>query len=195
MEHVIPVHVMHTISGRLIDFENPNSDNIIIEDIAWHLARINRFNGATSYPYSVASHCVMVSRRMHAGLEKVGLLHDAAEAYINDLSSGLKGLCPDYRDIERRFWKVIAAKFGLPEEIHAEVKEIDQKMACWEAQILQPWPPAWAQREQLPDGFGLPCYNEYFAEQAFLARFNELYNPHLFDPVQYSPSPFYVMEA
>ncbi len=181
-------HVMHTISGRLIDFENPNSDNIIIEDIAWHLARINRFNGATSYPYSVAAHSVMVSKRVPEAFAKAGLLHDAAEAYLNDLNPGLKDLCSPYRDIERRFWKVIAAKFGLPEEIPAEVKEIDQKMACWESQILQPWPPAWAQREQLPEGFGLPIYNEYYAEQAFLARYNELFNPE-----QYNPSPAYLL--
>src|SRR5687768_15659264 len=104
---------MTTISGRLIEYANPNPDNIVIEDIAWHLARVNRFNGATKYSYSVAAHSIMVSRRVGPTLSLIGLMHDAPEAYCNDLGTGLKELCPDYRNVERRFWKVIAKKFGL----------------------------------------------------------------------------------
>jgi hypothetical protein len=166
---------MTTYSGRLIEYANPNPDNIIIEDIAWHLARVNRFCGATKYGYSVASHSIMVSRRVPQHLALVGLLHDVQEAYLNDLGTGLKFLCPDYRNIEAQFWKVIAKKFNLPEEIPAEVKEIDRKVAAWESQILQPWPPAWAQQVPLPEpDFTIPIYNEYHAEQHFLARYHAL---------------------
>ena len=166
---------MTTYSGRLIEYANPNPDNIVIEDIAWHLARINRFNGATRYGYSVAAHSVMVSRRVPAGHAVLGLLHDAQEAYLNDLNPGLKEICPEYRVLESRFWAIIAKKFNLPEEIPTEVKEIDRKVAAWESQILQPWPPAWAQLVPLPEpDFTIPIYNECHAEQHFLARYHAL---------------------
>jgi hypothetical protein len=165
---------VHTISGRLIDYSNPNPDNIVIEDIAHHLARENRFNGATEYGYSVAAHSIVVSRYVSEGLELVGLLHDAPEAYLKDLNPELKKILPEYQRLEALFWTVIAQKFNLPLMIPQEVKDVDRKVACWEAQLLQPWPPAWAQKETIPEGFSLPIYNEHWAAQYFLARFNQL---------------------
>ena len=88
-----------TFSGRMFDFWNPLPESLCIEDIAHHLALINRFTGATSVPYSVAEHCVRMSYMVEFGWrvdeELSGdplsnLLHDAAEAYIGDTASPQK---------------------------------------------------------------------------------------------------------
>ena len=86
---------LETVSGRKIDVSNPNPSTIVIEDIAWALSRMPRFSGHTIpfVPYSVAQHCIRVAEELDSYGPKIqlyGLLHDAAEAYINDLPSPVK---------------------------------------------------------------------------------------------------------
>lgn len=81
---------LRTASGRDFYFDKP--DAIRIEDIAAALAKINRFNGHTRVPYSVAQHSIWVSHRVAeaghgAKYQMLGLLHDAAEAYLGDLTA------------------------------------------------------------------------------------------------------------
>lgn len=87
---------MQTASGRTFNLARPSPDDILIEDIAHHLAHINRFNGATCRPYSVAEHSILAMRIAGAdglrdpfGLLAV-LLHDGHEAYFGDLIQPLK---------------------------------------------------------------------------------------------------------
>jgi 5'-deoxynucleotidase YfbR-like HD superfamily hydrolase len=86
---------LETVSGRKIDVSNPNPADIVIEDIAWALSRMPRFSGhSIPYtPYSVAQHCIQVAEDLKdygPDVQLYGLLHDAAEAYINDLPSPVK---------------------------------------------------------------------------------------------------------
>ncbi|WP_226781860.1 hypothetical protein [Oceaniglobus trochenteri] len=55
--------------------------------IADTLAKINRFNGRTCGPWSVASHSVLVSQLCPPAQKANGLLHDAHEFIIGDLTS------------------------------------------------------------------------------------------------------------
>ncbi|CAB4125076.1 COG1896 Predicted hydrolases of HD superfamily [uncultured Caudovirales phage] len=86
---------LETVSGRKIDITNPDPSTIVIEDIAWALSRLPRFSGHSIpyVPYSVAQHCIQVANDLKEHGPEVqlfGLLHDAAEAYINDLPSPVK---------------------------------------------------------------------------------------------------------
>ena len=86
---------LETVSGRKIDVSNPDPATIEITDIAWALSRMPRFSGHSIpyVPYSVAQHCIRVAEDLkEAGprIQLLGLLHDAAEAYINDLPSPVK---------------------------------------------------------------------------------------------------------
>ena len=86
---------LETVSGKKIDITNPNPDTIEITDIAWSLSRMPRFSGHSIpyIPYSVAQHCIQVAKELAphgARIQLHGLLHDAAEAYINDLPSPVK---------------------------------------------------------------------------------------------------------
>jgi len=104
---------VHTISGFVVNLLNPDPDTISIQDIAHNLARINRFNGATKVPYSVADHSVWVSKVVPEEHALAGLLHDASEAYLGDIVAPLKPLLRDYCYLEERFDAVIGKTFNV----------------------------------------------------------------------------------
>ncbi|KMQ81062.1 putative hydrolase of HD superfamily [Candidatus Burkholderia pumila] len=80
-----------TVSGNYFDFLTPHESTFDIGDIAHGLSHICRVAGQTSEFYSVVSVSHLVSHE-HA---LAGLLHDAAEAFIGDVSKPLKRLLPD----------------------------------------------------------------------------------------------------
>ena len=89
------MNTLETVSGRKINITNPDPLTIEISDIAWALSRMPRFSGHSIpyIPYSVAQHCIQVMKELAPHGPRIqlhGLLHDAAEAYINDLPSPVK---------------------------------------------------------------------------------------------------------
>ena len=97
---------LETVSGRKVDVSNPDPATIDIEDIAWALSRMPRFSGHSIpyVPYSVAQHCIQVARDLAPHGPRIqiyGLLHDAAEAYINDLPSPVKHIPEIYAVIKK----------------------------------------------------------------------------------------------
>lgn len=84
---------MTTRSGKQVMLESPTSDMIDVRDIAYSLSRTPRFLGHTYGPvYSVAQHCCLVAKKVPHSLFRAALFHDAAEAYIGDISQPLKKL-------------------------------------------------------------------------------------------------------
>lgn len=117
--HWITTGDFTTFSGKLVNIHKPKPEMICIEDIAHALSNICRFNGHTPRHYSVAQHSIFVSNLMKQNGENVemrlhGLMHDAAEAYIQDIIKPLKHILGgDYASIEHRFEMVICERFGL----------------------------------------------------------------------------------
>lgn len=97
---------MLTASGAEYHLAGPTSlaacgRPVKIEDVAHHLAIVAQFNGATSRPYSVAEHsllCCDIAERAGASVfvQMAALLHDAHEAYTNDLISPAKQAVDNY---------------------------------------------------------------------------------------------------
>lgn len=87
---------IQTFTGRQFWPLEPDPADVVIEDIAHHLARKCRFNGATRRFYSVAQHSVLVAESLvgrGVGVQLLGLLHDAAEAYLPDVARPYKSQC------------------------------------------------------------------------------------------------------
>lgn len=136
---------IQTRSGGYFDILSPEVSPIDIIDIAHALSNLCRFTGHTHHFYSVAQHSVLVSRLVPPKFQMAALLHDAAEAYLGDVTSPLKALLPEYKRIERRVEAAILDRFGLPSWLPLEVKHADLVMLATERRDLMPaTPEKWA---------------------------------------------------
>lgn len=135
---------IQTWSGVRFDLLDPRPEDVHVEDIVHALANVNRFTGHARWAYSVAEHSVNVAELVSPAHRKIALLHDATEAYVNDLAAPLKRLpaLAGYRDIERGVWQAIAARFDLPAAVPPEVKRADLVMLDIERRLLLGSPPA-----------------------------------------------------
>lgn len=119
LQKVFQMSVIETYSGRIISLLDPKPEDIIIEDIAVGLSQLCRFNGHCSRFYSVAEHSCYVALvvNIQAGSvedEFAALMHDAAESYVGDVTRPVKRLLgPEYGEIEERFERAIAERFGI----------------------------------------------------------------------------------
>ena len=169
--------VILTRSGHDFDLLAPESSRIEIADIAHALSNICRFTGHTHQFYSVAEHSWWCSLMVAPADALAALLHDAAEAYVGDVSSPLKALLPEYRRIEHRIHAAICARFGLSVDASPAVKRADQWMLRSEQIYCMG---SWKDSPRL-DGFAsLDAIKPYYwrpevARSKFLERFGELY--------------------
>lgn len=124
------------VSGKEIDLLNPASQMIDIEDIAHHLAKLDRYNGASpKFHYSVGQHCLYVTEILPKPLKLWGLLHDATEALCGDVVSPLKRLIPAYKEIEAGISRAVCERFGLACLDYTPIKAADK--AVMAAEMLQ----------------------------------------------------------
>jgi len=127
---------METYTGRQFFFADPRPEDFDIEDIAWALAHIPRFTGHTRKPSNVAQHCLFVAKMSPDEVFLEALMHDAAEAYLGDVSRPLKSLLPDYQALEARVEAVLAERFELVYPWPATVKHWDSVSIPIERQLL-----------------------------------------------------------
>lgn len=174
-----------TSTGRYFYFDKPDPQTVDIQDIATALSRICRFTGHTHQPYSVAQHSVYVSYLVPKEYALQGLLHDAAEAYLGDVSSPLKQMLPEYKVIERHVEQAICVRFGLPFPLHPSIKQADLRMLVTEKRDLMPKPTAvrylgedavaWSSLNSIqPTDFPIYPVDSITAYYSFLNRYNEL---------------------
>ena len=132
-----------TASGRTIDLFSPSTADIDIHDIAEHLSKLCRFTGACRPFWSVAQHSLLVSRLCHPDAALAGLLHDASEAYLGDVSSPLKHspMMAGYRELEAEWEQAIGRAFGVELwRFHDEVKAADKQAFSQERfHLAFPW--------------------------------------------------------
>ena len=145
------------------------------------MSNICRFTGHVNKFYSVAQHSVYVSRLCPPELQFQALLHDASEAFLGDVSSPLKKLLPDYREIEERVHAVVMVRFGLPIEMPSEIKLADTIMLATEKDLLLnpsgvKYEGQWDFIKDVPRAtFEIIPMNPKEAEKFFLDEFNKLW--------------------
>jgi uncharacterized protein len=123
-------------SGAWFDFCAPGSSDFTIEDIAHGLSNICRYSGQCTSFYSVAEHSILVSETA-IGFEFEALLHDAAEAFIGDITRPLKQMLPEYKKIEADVQRAILDRFGV-RSLPPEVKKADLRVLAAEQQQIMP---------------------------------------------------------
>lgn len=165
-----------------MDLVNPNPSEIHLGDIARALSRICRFNGFCREFYSVAEHSVLCVKAfaLHAAgninddpflrdIARDILMHDAAEAYLGDVTRPLKRHLPDYKQIENRMEAAIAARFNLSGQSPEWVKRVDLELLALEKRDLMPGAGCWPVVERVvPPDLSIRCAPPEIAERAFL---------------------------
>lgn len=149
----LPPSSLVCMYDREIDLTDLASWEPSLADIVRGLSQINRFNGQTMRPYSVAAHsvkCLHVLSSNHDCTDPeillAMLLHDAAEAYIGDIIRPIKqSICLEVYPLEEAVMLKIYNYFGITPKTVAELNtpsitelfhEIDTRMAVTEADQL-----------------------------------------------------------
>lgn len=171
-----------TYTGKHFNYQSATIDDIAIQDIATSLSNICRFAGHLPAFYSVAQHSVLCSHLVKPELAFEALMHDASEAYCQDIPAPLKALLPDYRNVEAGVDRLIRFKYALPTEQSPAVKYADLTMLATERRDLGiddgvPWPVL----EGIPptDLFVISPLQPRQAFSLFMTRFNDLASPGL----------------
>lgn len=123
-------------SGKLVKLTEMKPDDILIQDIAHHLAMKVRWNGAVNKFYSVAEHCIHVASFVPLELKLEALLHDAPEAYLFDIPRPLYNMFPFLVALEDTLHFVCAEKFGLHMPYHEKVRSADDYILMEERYFL-----------------------------------------------------------
>lgn len=180
-----------TATGQTVDLAWLDAETIHLDDIAHHLAQLNRYTGACSRPYSVAEHSLLVAEILERerairspAVLMAALLHDAHEAYCADISSPMKQVLGDgWRTTEHRIAHSVRARFGVLSASAAARELIEwadlTALATERAQLLPPCGPEWpASRSHPPIGWVRLADRDGMTwldwKQAFLDRFAEL---------------------
>lgn len=165
-------------SGRYFEFTNPMP--LTIEEVAHALAHLCRFTGHCSSFYSVAQHSVLVSRLLPPQLAMQGLLHDAVEAVLGDMSGPLKRLFPEYKALEHRVEAVILEGFGLPTQLDPLVKRADLvALRTEQRDLMRKEGGSWTCLDGIePDARPIYPFSPDVAREMFLRRHFELTKTH-----------------
>jgi len=190
-----------TASGLKLTFLSPDVKVIRLADIALHLSRLCRFTGAPTQFYSVAQHCVLVGSLIKEALDDegvsdqtyeywdqilAGLLHDAEEYVMGDVSSPLKAcMGGKYNWVASGIRRIIYERYRIDWSYHNEaVKIADNKAILIERFYLMPDHPDWPKIPLKEMPYGKPRLMEHEAArdcyitavQSALKKRNDLRN-------------------
>jgi len=179
---------IETRSGVQFNLSDPRADDIYINDIAHGLSLLCRYVGQCRQFYSVAEHSILCSKMaedegLPVSVQLACLLHDAAEAYLGDLSGPLKALLRDSGAdlldlLESAMMSVVLEGLGLEGKCRftSDVERIDKAMLAVEVGCLMEsrgqWLPSdWPQAGPTCRVIGYP---QESVEAMFLGRYVDL---------------------
>ena len=182
---------IQTVTDERFDLLEPKPEQVNVIVIAHALSRTCRFGGHVRQFYSVAQHSVLVSQRVPEPYRLHALLHDAAEAYIGDVTRPVKQVVNaisrnEFRAFEERIEGAIWKRFGIQwtEDAERTVAEADERMLATEAQaFFDDSVDDWVKK--LKPAYPIPIkpLEPVNAQLLFLATFVELTNVGQVGPV------------
>ena len=167
-----------TFNGHQFWPLNPRTEDLDIQDIAHALSNICRFTGHTRHFYSVAQHSVLASEWCNPDIARWCLMHDAAEAYINDIAKPVKRCLDIVNEAETVILKLVSEVWGLLWPMPEYVKTIDLRMLATERRDVVPhsFKHAWHSTENTtPYPEIIEPWPSLTAEAKFLNRFYVLF--------------------
>lgn len=180
---------IETYSGLFFDPLDPRPEQIALRDIAHGLSNICRFGGQCRGFYSVAEHSLGVAGHLcfnegeSARFQVLGLLHDAAEAYLGDVPTPLKRtIWKGFPVYERNVLSAIYRALDVPPPTEEEgriVKAADEYLMAVEVKQLLPsggqgWDVVWRGVRKEDTGLSLMVPGK--AYEAFLNAFYNIEN-------------------
>ena len=175
---------IETFAGHFTPLD-PKPEDVCIEDIAHALSLKCRFNGHCRVFYSVAEHSVrlveLVKRHSKErepsallALQRMALLHDAAEAYLCEVPRPIKDHLKGYKAVEMLVESAVAKRFAVAWPWAREIKKLDYQLCLAEAAALMPsggrdWETYGLERLEIP----INPWSAETAERAFLETWEE----------------------
>jgi hypothetical protein len=176
--------------GSLFDPTNATPESIpSIECLASPSSFICRWGAQVRRFYSLAEHACHVHDAASAPNKLAALLHDASEALgLADICSPVKRRLPEYRRCEDALMAAVAARFGFPWPVPAEIHDLDVRIRSDElAQAMVQSPDVVRVLAAMPPGLGitLQFWDPPRACAEFLERFHAITGPaHLRDQLR-----------
>jgi acetolactate synthase regulatory subunit len=173
---------LQTVSGRWVNPFDPDPAQIDPDDISRALGNQCRFGGHSRVFYSVAQHCVIVSRVVEergGDAEDVfaALMHDATEAYLGDMPHPLKhrsALGAAFREAEARLEEAIRDRFNIKANV-PEAKRVDRALLATERRAFSAEAWHWPELEDVePLEIELTAWPPDTAAEEFARRYAEL---------------------
>lgn len=173
---------IETYTGKKFYPLDPRAEDVDIFDIAHHLSNLCRYTGATSQFYSVAQHSLELSyhseRQGEPKKQQLAyLLHDAHEAYVNDMSLPMKenfkilGLLEAWNKVVANIDAVIFQKYGINDVVLADY---DHRILLDEKKRFFRYSPNEWELDCKPLGINIEVYEPKLTRQLFVSRFEEL---------------------
>jgi hypothetical protein len=185
---------MKSVSGPTIkmaneqywDFLDPvgSAKRVDVLTIFQALSNICRFTGHCNEFYSVAEHSYYCSKLVPPELAWDALMHDAAEAFLGDVSRPLKALLPEYKALEQKTEDALAERFNLRRPLPPEIKHADRQMLALEQQTLFRKKEDWKCLEgvEIPRGVHICRWSPCAAINSCIARAYDLKRSGLIPP-------------
>jgi len=175
---------IQTCTGMKFHFTEVDQYPFDLEDFAQPLSLLCRFVGHISKFYSVGEHCIHVaslleSRGYNPQTVWFGLIHDAGEAFIGDISRPLKHLVEDtIRPIEEKILKGICVnyKVNYTNVDREAVHTADLDLCSTEALKLLPHDPIedWHLIGTPIVSIDLPCWTPEETKERYYSLFGTL---------------------
>ncbi|KKL92281.1 hypothetical protein LCGC14_1886250 [marine sediment metagenome] len=171
-----------SLGGRFFPLD-PRPEEVHVSDVANGLALDCRYagQGAVDRYYSVAEHsfhmtCYAQRLGWPPGALLATLLHDAAEAYLNDLPRAVKrAVGTGYTWVEGRVQAAVEQRFGVEQEAKewkSRIKSLDNRIIANEKAAIMRHPQPWAFDQYASlDGVVIHCWNPPQAKKAFLEMY------------------------